>query len=573
MNNVVFLVLRRMRRPLLTLVLTYAVAVLGLTLIPGQDAEGNRWYMDFFHAFYFVSFMATTIGFGEIPYAFSDAQRLWVIFSLYATVIVWLYAIGTLLALIQDHTFRHSLTERRFSKRVRAIREPFVLVCGYGETGSVLVHALTARDQRVVVLDRERDRVSLLRLENLRQYVPALDGDAGRPAHLLEAGLGHPQCRAVVALTDNNEINLKIALTGKLLHPEVKVICRADSHDVEANMASFGTDYIIDPYDTFSNHLATAMQAPGLYLLHEWLTSLCHQPLIDPVYPPTEGVWLICGYGRFGKAVYRRLKAEGVEPVVIERRPEQTGVPEGHFVVGRGTEAVTLEEANVARAVGIVAGTDDDTNNLSIIMTARELNPDLFTVVRQNEQENQSIFQALGADMVMHPSTIVANKVRVLLATPLLYEFMSLALHESDAWACELVSRVGSLESDRVPAVWEVRVDAEQCPAMVEAIAAGKRVRLARMIADPRNRKRTLQAIPLLLRRGNERQMLPDLDSALKSGDSLLFCGRESARSAMAWIQRNAASLDYVTTGDTRPQGWVWRAFSRRPRRPRDGEV
>ncbi|OQX43885.1 MAG: hypothetical protein B0D86_06780 [Candidatus Sedimenticola endophacoides] len=121
--------------------------------------------------------------------------------------------------------------------------------------------------------------------------------------------------------------------------------------------------------------------------------------------------------------------------------------------------------------------------------------------------------------------------------------------------------------------MWEVRVDAEQCPAMVEAIAAGKRVRLARMIADPRNRKRTLQAIPLLLRRGNERQMLPDLDSALKSGDSLLFCGRESARSAMAWIQRNAASLDYVTTGDTRPQGWVWRAFSRRPRRPRDGEV
>ena len=65
MNNIVFLIFRRMRAPLITLIVTYTLAVLGLSLIPGTDGAGNPWRMDLFHAFYFVSFMSTTIGFGE----------------------------------------------------------------------------------------------------------------------------------------------------------------------------------------------------------------------------------------------------------------------------------------------------------------------------------------------------------------------------------------------------------------------------------------------------------------------------------------------------------------------------
>ena len=119
MENIVFLIFRRMRQPLLTLLVVYAVAILGLVLIPGQDADGNLWHMSIFHAFYFVSFMATTIGFGEIPYAFSDAQRLWVTCSLYATVIAWIYAIGTILALVQDRTFQEAIAETRFTRHIR----------------------------------------------------------------------------------------------------------------------------------------------------------------------------------------------------------------------------------------------------------------------------------------------------------------------------------------------------------------------------------------------------------------------------------------------------------------------
>ena len=63
MGDVLFLVLRRLRAPLITLLLVYAVSVVGLVAIPGVDGEGRPWRMSFFHALYVMSYTATTIGF------------------------------------------------------------------------------------------------------------------------------------------------------------------------------------------------------------------------------------------------------------------------------------------------------------------------------------------------------------------------------------------------------------------------------------------------------------------------------------------------------------------------------
>ncbi len=559
MDNIFFLVFRRMRQPLLTLVLTYAVAVLGLVLIPGQDDAGQPWRMDFFHAFYFVSFMSTTIGFGEIPYPFTDGQRLWVIFSLFASVVAWIYAIGNLLALVQDKAFQQAMTERRFARRIRRQRDPFYLVCGYGETGGALVRELTDRGRQAVVIDNNPDRVNALQLENLRQYVPALCGDAGVPRHLVEAGLGHGLCQGVVALTNVNEVNLKVALTSKLLHPDIRVICRAESRDIEENMASFGTDYVIDPFEDFARHLAIALQSPGLHLLQQWLTGGPHRLLDQPLYPPKDGHWIVCGYGRFGKAVNSRLLQEGLETRVIEATPEKTGMPPDGWVLGRGTEAVTLEQADVGSAVGLVAGTDDDANNLSIILTARELNPDLFVVLRQNRKENLPIIDAVSADMVMHSSAIIANRIRVLLGTPMLYRFVSLAKHQNDSWACELVSRISGLVDRRVPEVWEVEIDEEQAPALHHALGSGSAITVGQLTSDPCDRERQLPCLVLLLERSGVATSLPTDTQQLKRGDRLLLCGRDSAQDRMRWVLNNAHALNYIQTGKSDPQGWVWR--------------
>ena len=115
-----------MRAPIIVLIVIYAIAVIGLTLVPGVDAEGKvAAPLSFFHAFYFVSYTATTIGFGEIPNAFSDAQRLWVTICIYLTVVGWSYSVVTLTALHQDKGFQNTLTTNRFVRRIHHLKEPF----------------------------------------------------------------------------------------------------------------------------------------------------------------------------------------------------------------------------------------------------------------------------------------------------------------------------------------------------------------------------------------------------------------------------------------------------------------
>ena len=82
LDRVTFIVLREMRRPMLALVGVYAITIIGMVFIPGPVIDGKTQYMSIFHAFYFMTYTATTTGFGEIPFVFSNAQRLWAIPSL-----------------------------------------------------------------------------------------------------------------------------------------------------------------------------------------------------------------------------------------------------------------------------------------------------------------------------------------------------------------------------------------------------------------------------------------------------------------------------------------------------------
>ncbi len=71
MNDIVWLTMRRIRTPLIMMILVYSLSVFGMVQIPGQDAAGNPVQVGYLDAVYFISIMATTIGFGEIPNTFT----------------------------------------------------------------------------------------------------------------------------------------------------------------------------------------------------------------------------------------------------------------------------------------------------------------------------------------------------------------------------------------------------------------------------------------------------------------------------------------------------------------------
>ncbi|HHJ14059.1 MAG TPA: potassium channel protein [Gammaproteobacteria bacterium] len=561
MQKVVYLLLRRMRLPLIVLITTYAISIIGLTLIPGQDDQGRPWHMDFFHAIYFVSFLGSTIGFGEIPYPFTDAQRMWTTLIIYGAVVSWLYAIGSILTLIQDQGFRRVLAQSALARKVRRLQEPFYIVCGYGDASSWLVREFNERHIQCVVIDHDQHKILDLEVEDLAFSVPGLNADATQAESLIMAGLKLPDCLGVIALTGNDASNLTIAITSKLLAPELPVICQSDSADTAANMASFGTDHVIDPFEIFANRFAMMFHSPSMYLVYEWMTGVHNAPLSDFKRPP-HGNWILCGYGRFGKAVRRHLAVEGVDTRIIEAEVQQTAAPEG-TVEGRGTEAETLQAAGIATVNGIIAGTDDDTNNLSILITARSLRPELFTVVRQNHRANDAIFQAARPDLVMQPGTIAAQQILHLILAPLLEDFLRLAHDQDEAWANVLVSRVAGVVEDIAPETWATNIGPLETPAVFDCLIRREEVQLGHLCSDPRERELALPCVPLLIKHDEDYILLPEMNETLTPADQILFCGREEARHHIEHNMRDHQALYYSRTGDDRPSGTVWRWLTR----------
>lgn len=562
MNNVIYVLLRRIHLPLIMLVVVYAISILGFVTIPGQDDKGNVWHMGFFHAFYFVSYMGTTIGFGEIPYPFTDAQRLWATVSMYATVITWLYGIGAALAVVQDPAFQAISRENAFRRAIRRIAEPFYLVCGHGDTGRMLVRAFAEAGDRTVVIDKDINRIVALELDDLPLQTPGYAGDAAIPENLVNAGLLHKHCAGVLAVTDSDEVNLRIAITAKLLNPELPAVACADQAHTEDQLQSFGVNLIINSFDTFAGRLALAVHSPGLFLLYDWMTAVPHEPLHEPLFPP-RGRWILVSFGRFGKAVYNRLVAEGIAVTVIEANPADTGCPPG-VIAGLGSDPDTLREAGIENAVGIVAGSNDDALNLSIIMAARRLNHKLFTVGRQNLHHNNALFRAARLDLTMQRGNVVANKIFAFTTTPLLPEFLRLAARQGNDWANQLVSRIGGLTGTEVPETWLLEINPAQGAALYAGISRGHRTVVGDLYRSPRNRDEHLDCLALLIRRNEQIILLPDAADVLEKHDQLLMCGRFGTQYQVEWIARNHNVYNYLVTGEERPGGLVWKWLSRK---------
>lgn len=558
MQNIAYILLRQLRLPLIALIVVYSIFVLGFVLIPGRDGYDP---MSFFDAFYFVSFLGTTIGFGEVAGThdgFSYAQRAWALLGIYVTVITWLYGIGTLLSVFQDPEFRRLLKQNRFERNVTDIREPFYIICGYGDIGKRLVEALASEGIRSVVVDIDENRINELELSDLEQHALGLTADAMRSEVLEMAGIKGDWCKGVIALAADDNVNLTVAITVQLLNPKARLIARADTRESISNILSFGANEVINPFEVFAERMALALKSPSLFILFEWMSGTPGEKLADPLFI-RKGFWVSCGFGRFGKAMYDQLTEADIPLRIIEADSRKRDVPSGS-VLGHPSEAASLKRAGIHDAVGIITGTDSDADNLSAIITARELNPDLFTVSRQVEQQNTPIFEAANINLVMQRGDIIAHKVYALIRTPLLGDFLRIASRFKEEKANILISRVIAVVDDESPKLWEFVINEQQAPALTLMLKE-KPVLVAEILRDPENYTKSLDALPLFLKRSQGNVMLPENDRKLKIGDRVLMCGSSQSKVLMKWSLSNNNVIHYILTGDERPQGYIWSWF------------
>ncbi len=543
-----WIIIRRLRWPFLVIVVTFAISILGMVLIPGQDDQGNVYHLNFFDAFYFVSYMASTIGFGESPYAFTYTQKLWVSFNIYLTVIGWFYAIGTIVALMQDEVLHKELARAAFKKAVRKIREPFVLILGYNNTTKELIRKLSEQNMRMVVLDRDQQAINALILENYNPHIPAYSADV-RESEILElAGIRSKNCHSVVMLFENDEKNTRLALICKHMNKHAELIVRSSSSQNNDFLKGIGVNHVENPFEVISQRLYLSLTAPNLWLLEMWVYGHILKIKRREVLP--EGRYIIYGYGRMGRALENGLKKADIDYTFIDARETSLNLPPNSKSELCKEDEIEekLMNADIQNAALIIAGTRDDLINLAVIALAKKHNPNIYTISRENEMKDMHIFQAARVQRHYVLEQIIVDKAYNYLAMPLANIFIGMLRDYDDIWGKNLVERIIAKMGERAM-LCEKQIDEASAYAAFNELQKETKITVGMLKHRREDYILENTLIFLMVLRDNKPMLLPDNNFEIRIGDKMLIVCDEESREDLEYIVENYYELHYVMQG------------------------
>ena len=549
-NSSLFIILQKMRKPFLVIIVTYTISIIGFLFIGGKDSSGNFYQMTMFDAFYFVSYTATTIGFGEIPYAFTYPQRIWVTISTFLTVLGWFYSIGTLVSLLQDKLFLQELERARFLKQIKNLNEKFIIILGYNQITRKIIIKAIEQGIRAVVIEKDSLKIEKLMLENFTPTIPVLFSESFNVRVLESAGLKKKNCKAIVSLFDDDALNLKITLISKTLNKSVKVAVKSTTINQTENLKDLDAQIIVNPFSIISSEIKMALTAPNLFKLEKWLYKIDDLSANLPTFP--KGLYVICGYGRMGAKIFEKLDKNNVEVKFIEinkERNKQLSEDEKNYVTfGDADDRELLEEIGIKDAVVVIAATNDDTTNLSILATARKLNPNIITMARENDLADDFLFKSAKVNHIFTPSKILVNKITNALMNPLCDEFLKSIIKENNEWATKLVTRLVK-EIDENPLVMAIEINFENTPEIYKYLSEKNALNLKILSTSLHNNSQNNNIVPLLLQRENDIILLPSWENEIKIDDKILLACDEHAKNDMEYICQNIYEFYYALTG------------------------
>lgn len=445
-----------MRAPLIVLNLAHALPVILLTLVPGSDAQGNPYTLSFFDAMYIVGYTATTIGFGEIPYAFTYPQRMVMLLTIYLSVPAWIYAIGSIIALLQDNAFANAIKMNRFRRRVRNLNEDFIILCGYSDAGRLMIDRLN-RDHhyRIVVIDKNVEKIEQLESELYMPSIPAIAADASLTDVLRAAGIQSERCKFLITLFDESQLNLKIAVRGRILNKKVQIIARSGIGQNGNDLSHIGVDRVVDVFSVIARRIDFALRSPYLFNILSWVQGgNLHVSKTDNL---PRGKYIVCGGGRMSRSLAGALERHGLTYALIDI---VTALESDN-----ASEYDIFLDAGITEADCIIAGTRDDAINLSIVATARAMNPGIFTIVRENELQERSLFSNLRVDKIFALDQIAAFECYNAIHRPLSFRFMDAVEQQGIAFAETLLRTITQCLNKR-PALIELQITEERMYAL-----------------------------------------------------------------------------------------------------------
>jgi voltage-gated potassium channel len=137
--------------------------------------------------------------------------------------------------------------------------------------------------------------------------------------------------------------------------------------------------------------------------------------------------YIVCGYGRMGKVIYKELKHKGIQTVIVEKEHQELDVDDDAIIIyGDATRDDLLKSVGIDKAKGLISVLDSDAQNLYVVLSARGLNKNLFIVARANEEGADYKLTRAGADKVVSPYHIGGVRIAHTILKPTVVDFLEL---------------------------------------------------------------------------------------------------------------------------------------------------
>ena len=231
----------------------------GLALLFTITVAGTLWYwlverFGLVDGLYQAVTTISTVGFGEIEHL-GTRGRLFTIGLVVVGVGVAFYTLSGLVEELFEHQFTR-WGRWRMDRRIETLTGHVVL-CGFGRVGRAVMPLVQGHSE-VVVVDVDAERCAAAGDAGLLTVL----GDATEDQVLERAGIRNAAILIVALQSDADAIST--VLSARVLHPELRIVSRANSAGSEAKLLRAGVDHVVNPLHLGATRLATFALQPAV---------------------------------------------------------------------------------------------------------------------------------------------------------------------------------------------------------------------------------------------------------------------------------------------------------------------
>jgi voltage-gated potassium channel len=142
------------------------------------------------------------------------------------------------------------------------------------------------------------------------------------------------------------------------------------------------------------------------------------------------GHFIICGWGRVGRAAVLYLEALGMQVVVVDQDPARLQGLDYPTVLGDVTDDSILQAAGIGHAHALIAALNTDADNVFVTLSSRALRPDLVIIARARTEDSRSKLLRAGANRAVNPQLIGGRRMAAFALQPHVAEFLDVVMHD-----------------------------------------------------------------------------------------------------------------------------------------------